>query len=82
MIRLMAIASALLEKNVVYESAPRFQDSVCRSVLESTSELCRVLKLRKSEGAVLFLTYLHALIVGLWHHVPIVTNVSRVVRNP
>ncbi|EQA63996.1 hypothetical protein [Leptospira alexanderi] len=42
MIRLMAIASALLEKNVVYESALRFKDSVRRSVLESTPELCWV----------------------------------------
>lgn len=39
----MAISSALLEKNVVYESALRFKDSVRRSVLESTPELCRVL---------------------------------------
>ncbi|WP_036075736.1 hypothetical protein [Leptospira weilii] len=36
MIRLMAIASALLEKNVVYESALRFQNSVHTSVLEPT----------------------------------------------
>lgn len=77
-VRLMAIASALLEKNIVYESAFRLKDSVRKSVLESAPELCRVLKFKKNEDAILFLTYLHALITGLWHHAepaPIVTKV-------
>ncbi|XDD51307.1 TetR/AcrR family transcriptional regulator [Leptospira sp. WS92.C1] len=78
MVRLMSIGSALLEKNVAYESAYRLKDSVRRSVLESSSELSRVFKLKKTEDAVFFLTYLHALIMGLWHHAepaPIVTKV-------
>lgn len=77
-VRLMAIASALLEKNVVFDSALRFKDSVRKSVLESAPELCRALKLKTSDEAVLFLTYLHALIIGLWHHAepaPIVVKV-------
>ncbi|MDV6235811.1 TetR family transcriptional regulator [Leptospira ellisii] len=78
MVRLMAIGSALLEKNVVYESAFRLKDAVRRHVLESSSDLSRVLKLKKPEIAIEFLTYLHALIVGLWHHAepsPIVSKV-------
>ncbi|MBM9576427.1 TetR family transcriptional regulator [Leptospira sp. 201903070] len=77
-VRLMAIGSALLEKNVAFESALQLKASVRKHVLEIVPELCRVLKWKRQEEALTFLTHLHALIVGLWHHAepaPIVAKV-------
>ncbi|PJZ52713.1 hypothetical protein CH380_13225 [Leptospira adleri] len=80
-VRLMAIASALLEKNIAFESALSLKASVRKHVLEIVPELCRVLKWKKSEEALIFLTHLHALIVGLWHHAEPAPIVSKVLNS-
>ncbi|RHX88865.1 TetR family transcriptional regulator [Leptospira stimsonii] len=80
-VRLMAIGSALLEKNVAFESALQLKTSVRKHVLEIVPELCRVLKWKKTEEGLNFLTHLHALIVGLWHHAEPAPIVSKVLQS-